>query len=98
MNQAQRLNLVTFTGTMGLIRADLIRNGLKWNEWCITEDVEAGVHINSKGYKGVYIEESLGKGLMPFDYASLIKQRQRWTYGNMQVILLNISYFEARLR
>ena len=90
MNQAQRLNLVTFTGTMGLIRADLIRNGLKWNEWCITEDVEAGIHINSKGYKGVYIDESLGKGLMPFDYVSLIKQRQRWTYGNMQVIIKDL--------
>lgn len=86
MHQAQQLNLVTFTGTMGLIRADLLKKGLKWNEWCITEDVEAGTHINSLGYKGVYVDKSLGKGLMPFDYASLIKQRQRWTYGNMQII------------
>jgi len=86
MHQAQRFNLVTFTGTMGLIRTDLIRKGLKWNEWCITEDVEAGVHINSVGFNGVYVDKSLGKGLMPFDYISLIKQRQRWTYGNMQII------------
>jgi len=86
MHQAQRHNLVIFTGTMGLIRTELMRNGLKWNEWCITEDAEAGVHILSKGYKGIYVDESLGKGLMPLDYASLIKQRQRWTYGNMQVL------------
>ncbi len=86
MHQAQRLNLVTFLGTMGLIKADLLKKGLKWNEWCITEDVEAGVNINSQGYSGVYIDECLGKGLMPFDYSSLIKQRQRWTYGNMQII------------
>ena len=86
MHQAQRLDLVTFTGTMGLIRTDLLDNGVKWNEWCITEDVEAGTHINSIGYRGVYVDKSLGKGLMPFDYASLIKQRQRWSYGNMQII------------
>jgi len=86
MHQSQRLNLVAFTGTMGLIRTDLIKKGLKWNEWCITEDVEAGVYINSIGFKGIYVDKSLGKGLMPFDYISLIKQRQRWTYGNMQII------------
>lgn len=86
MHQAQRLNLVTFTGTMGLIRASLLKKGLAWNEWCITEDTEAGVYINSLGYKGVYVDESLGKGLMPFEYRSLIKQRQRWAFGNMQII------------
>lgn len=92
MHQAQRLNLVTFTGTMGLIRTDLIKKGLRWNEWCITEDVEAGVHINSIGFKGVYVDKSLGRGLMPFDYTSLIKQRQRWTYGNMQIIKKDLFF------
>ena len=92
MHQAQRLNLVTFTGTMGLIRTDFIKSGLRWNEWCITEDVEAGTHINSLGYRGVYVDKSLGKGLMPYDYASLIKQRQRWAYGNMQIIYKDFSH------
>jgi len=86
MHQAQQLSLVTFTGTMGLIRTELLNKGLKWNEWCITEDVEAGTYINSIGYRGVYVDKSLGKGLMPFEYSSLIKQRQRWAYGNMQII------------
>ena len=95
MHQAQRLGLVTFTGTMGLIRADLLKNGLRWNEWCITEDVEAGTHINSLGYKGVYVDKSLGKGLMPFDYLSMVKQRQRWTYGNMQIISKDFFYVVA---
>jgi cellulose synthase/poly-beta-1,6-N-acetylglucosamine synthase-like glycosyltransferase len=90
MHQAQRLKLVTFTGTMGMIRTDLVRKGLDWNEWCITEDVEAGVSINSKGLRGVYVDQDLGRGLMPFDYSSLIKQRQRWAYGNMQIILKDL--------
>jgi cellulose synthase/poly-beta-1,6-N-acetylglucosamine synthase-like glycosyltransferase len=86
MHQAQQLSLVTFTGTMGLIRTSLLDKGLKWNEWCITEDVEAGTYINSIGYRGVYVDERLGVGLMPYDYASMIKQRQRWAFGNMQII------------
>lgn len=92
MHQAQRLNLVTSTGTMGLFRTDLLKLGLTWNEWCITEDVEAGTHINSIGYRGVYVDKSLGKGLMPYDYISMVKQRQRWTYGNMQIIYKDISH------
>jgi cellulose synthase/poly-beta-1,6-N-acetylglucosamine synthase-like glycosyltransferase len=93
MHQAQRFNLVNFTGTMGLIRASLlINNSLKWNEWCITEDTEAGTHINSMGYRGVYIDESLGKGLMPYDYSSLARQRQRWVYGNTQIISKDLYY------
>lgn len=87
MHQSQRYNFVNFTGTMGLIRANLLRRKeLKWSEWCITEDTEAGTQINSMGYTGVYVDESLGKGLMPYDYASLARQRQRWVYGNAQII------------
>lgn len=87
MHQTQRFDLVTFTGTMGLIRADLMNKGLAWNEWCITEDSEAGIYINILGYKGIYVDEELGKGLMPFDYASLSEQRRRWSYGNMQILM-----------
>lgn len=87
MNQAQRFDLVNFTGTMGLIRASLLKSDdLKWNENCITEDTEAGTRINSMGYRGIYIDESLGKGLMPYNYLSLSRQRQRWAYGNAQIL------------
>lgn len=93
MHQAQRFNLVNFTGTMGLIRASLLKdNDLKWNEWCITEDTEAGTHINSIGYRGVYVDESLGSGLMPYNYNSLARQRQRWVYGNSQIIGKDLYY------
>lgn len=86
INQAQKFDAVTFTGTMGLIRAKILKQSLSWNEWCITEDTAMGIHVNSIGYKGVFVDKSLGKGLMPFDYRSLRKQRQRWVFGNMQII------------
>jgi cellulose synthase/poly-beta-1,6-N-acetylglucosamine synthase-like glycosyltransferase len=86
MHQAQRLGLVSFTGTMGLVRTSLVRRESGWDEDCITEDAAAGARINREGYLGVYVDESLGKGYMPFDYANLIRQRRRWVYGNMQVL------------
>lgn len=91
MTQAQHLDTVTFTGTMGMIRRSLFDEGLKWNEWCITEDTEAGIFIHALGYRGVYLDEPYGQGLMPFSYNSLIKQRSRWSYGNMQIIRKNLK-------
>jgi len=91
MHQAQRLGLVSFTGTMGLVRTSLMRQGIGWDESCITEDAEAGMRISREGYMGVYVDENLGKGYMPFDYDNLIRQRRRWVYGNMQVLSQNIA-------
>lgn len=90
MKKANTLNAVTVTGTMGLLRAKLFQNDLRWNEWCITEDTELGIHLHRLGYRGVYINESRGRGLMPLDYYSLRRQRQRWAFGNMQVILKDL--------
>lgn len=89
MHQAQRNGLVSFTGTMGLVRTSLMREQASWSEDCITEDAAAGININSHGSIGVYVDESLGKGFMPFDYGNLMKQRRRWVYGNMQVLAEN---------
>lgn len=87
MNQAQAADAVTFTGTMGLIRYGLFREKVvRWNEWCITEDTEAGIYIHTIGYKGQYIDKPYGQGLMPFTYHSLLKQRGRWSYGNAQIL------------
>lgn len=91
MHQAQRLGLVSFTGTMGLVRTSLMRQDMGWDESCITEDAEAGMRISREGYMGVYVDENLGQGYMPFDYGNLIRQRRRWVYGNMQVLSQNIA-------
>ncbi|HVI69229.1 MAG TPA: glycosyltransferase family 2 protein [Magnetospirillaceae bacterium] len=88
MQDAQTAGAVTFTGTMGLLRAELFTDRrLAWNTGCITEDTELGIRINQLGYRGVYINQSFGMGMLPLDYTSLRVQRQRWSYGNMQVLL-----------
>lgn len=87
LEQANRVNAVTVTGTLSLLRASLFSSKeLGWNEWCITEDAEIGIHLHSLGYKGIFINRILGQGLMPFNYYSLRRQRERWTHGNTQIL------------
>ncbi|MEX0649766.1 MAG: glycosyltransferase [Candidatus Andersenbacteria bacterium] len=88
LEQANSWNAVTATGTLSLLRASLFLTdeSLKWNEWCITEDAEISIHLYSKGYKGVFINQLIGRGLMPFNYYSLQRQRERWVHGNAQII------------
>jgi cellulose synthase/poly-beta-1,6-N-acetylglucosamine synthase-like glycosyltransferase len=87
MTDAQTVGFVTFTGTMGILRAELFADRrLSWNRECITEDADLGTTINQLGYKGVYVDQSFGQGMLPLDYAGLRTQRQRWAYGNMQLL------------
>lgn len=87
MTDAQTVGFVTFTGTMGILRAELFTDRrLSWNRACITEDADLGTSINQLGYKGVYVDQSFGQGMLPLDYAGLRTQRERWTYGNMQLL------------
>jgi len=87
MNKANNVGAVTFTGTMGILRADIIKEKkVAWNKYCITEDTEIGLQIHMLGYKAVYIDRAYGNGVMPFDYSSLRVQRLRWGYGNAQIL------------
>lgn len=87
LEQANSWDAVTATGTLSLLRASLFSTTLlKWNEWCITEDTEISMHLHGLGYKGIFINHILGRGLMPFNYYSLQRQRERWVHGNTQII------------
>ncbi len=87
LTQANNWDAVTATGTLCLLRAKLFsKKSIQWNEWCITEDAELSIHLHGLGYKGIFINEVVGTGLMPFNYYSLQRQRERWVYGNTQII------------
>ncbi len=87
LEQANSWDAVTATGTLSLLRASIFSpNLVKWNEWCITEDTEISMHLQGLGYKGIFLNNTLGRGLMPFNYYSLQRQRERWVHGNTQII------------
>src|SRR5690606_21263945 len=52
-------------GTMCLLRANVLRNVGGWAEWCLTEDSEVSVRLREAGYRGIYLRETFGRGLIP---------------------------------
>jgi cellulose synthase/poly-beta-1,6-N-acetylglucosamine synthase-like glycosyltransferase len=79
-------NAIIFAGTMGLLRKSVLQEIGGWDEWCITEDAEASLRILKLGYKSQYLNRSFGRGLMPFNFEGLKKQRFRWCFGGIQIL------------
>jgi cellulose synthase/poly-beta-1,6-N-acetylglucosamine synthase-like glycosyltransferase len=79
-------NAIIFCGTMGLIRKSALQEIGGWDEWCITEDAEASLRILKRGYQSLYIKHSFGRGLMPYTFEGLKKQRFRWCFGGIQIL------------
>jgi cellulose synthase/poly-beta-1,6-N-acetylglucosamine synthase-like glycosyltransferase len=79
-------NAPIFGGTMGLVRRSVLEEIGGWDEWCITEDAEASLRILQRGYESVYVPQTYGRGLMPFDFDGYKKQRFRWCFGGVQIL------------
>lgn len=71
-------------GTMCLLRTEALRKAGGWAEWCLTEDSEVSVRLRAVGYRGLYIGETFGRGLIPETFDDYKKQRFRWTAGPVQ--------------
>jgi len=71
-------------GTMCLLRTEALRKAGGWAEWCLTEDSEVSVRIRAAGYRGLYLAETFGRGLIPETFDDYKKQRFRWTAGPIQ--------------
>lgn len=86
MHSRNEHNAIIFAGTMGLIRKSALQEIGGWDEWCITEDAEASLRILKRGYKSLYLKRTYGRGLMPFTFEGLKKQRFRWCFGGIQIL------------
>ncbi len=52
----------------------------------ITEDAETAMILHAKGYRSVFLNESLSVGLQPETVMSFIAQRVRWAQGALQLL------------
>lgn len=86
MVQRNEYNAIIQHGTMTLIRKSALLQVGRWAEWCITEDSELGLSLYEAGYDSVYVNKSLGQGLMPDTFSAYKAQRFRWVYGAMQIV------------
>ena len=84
---ADEAEAVLLTGTLCVIsKPALIKVG-GWSGVTTTEDAELGVRLCHAGFTGRFINQIVGKGLLPLSLRDLEKQRYRWCSGNVQTLL-----------
>ncbi|MFF0909751.1 glycosyltransferase family 2 protein [Microbacterium enclense] len=52
----------------------------------VTEDMATSMRLHGLGWRSVYHDEVLAKGLAPEDLPTMLTQRLRWAQGTMQVM------------
>ncbi len=90
MNMSNYMGSLLTTGTLTVFNFNALKKSGKFNTHALTEDAAVGLQLNMAGYKGVYVDEPVGEGLMPYDLDSYEKQKRRWAMGNAQILKDNI--------
>lgn len=93
MNMANQLDCVPATGTVSIYRLSALLRVNGFRNEALTEDADIGLRIYAAGYRGVYVNRSVGFGLMPHDLEAYIKQKRRWALGNAQSLKILFSLF-----
>lgn len=86
MHHRAARNALVQHGTMTLIRRDALEAAGAWDTGCICEDTELGLRLLAAGGRAIYVDEVLGTGLLPADFAAYQRQRERWAQGGMQIL------------
>ncbi len=81
-----RFNATMYVGSNALFRRTALDEVGGFATGVITEDMATGMLLQSDDRKTAFINETLAVGLSPETYADLLKQRDRWCRGNIQVI------------
>ncbi|MBR1654174.1 MAG: glycosyltransferase [Clostridia bacterium] len=79
-------NSVMHIGTNAVFRRKYVEEVGLYPTNSITEDMALGLLLQAKGYDSIYVNKTLVCGLSAFTYEDLIKQRDRWARGNLQVL------------
>lgn len=79
-------NAVLHVGTNALFKREYVNEIGGYPTCSITEDMAVGMLLQSKGYDSVFVNEELVLGLSATTFTELVKQRDRWCRGNIQVL------------
>lgn len=79
-------NAVLHVGTNAVFKKKYVMEIGGYPTCSITEDMAVGMLLQAKGYDSEFINEELALGLSATTFTELVKQRDRWCRGNLQVI------------
>lgn len=80
------INAVLHVGTNAVFRKKYVDEIGGYPTCSITEDMAVGMLLQMKGYKTIFVNEKLALGLSATTFTELVKQRDRWCRGNLQVV------------
>lgn len=78
-------NAVLHVGTNAVFRRSALEEIGGIPTGTITEDMATGMLLQAKGYRSIFVKEVLCTGLSVESFHDLVKQRERWCRGNIQV-------------
>jgi cellulose synthase/poly-beta-1,6-N-acetylglucosamine synthase-like glycosyltransferase len=84
-------------GTCSLVRYEALKDVGGVATESVTEDIHTTIRMNRKGWKGIYHNEVLARGLAPSDAIQYMVQRNRWAVGAMQVLRIENPLFSRGL-
>ena len=80
------INAVLHVGTNAVFNRQYVLDIGGYPTCSITEDMAVGMLLQAQGYESVFINKELVLGLSATTFSELVKQRDRWCRGNLQVI------------
>lgn len=86
MRAGNYFRTVGSTGTLTLYRRSALKRVGGFDARSITEDADIGLRFIERELYGVYADEVVGRGLMPYDLEAYKKQKYRWARGNAALL------------
>ncbi len=87
-----------FCGSAALLRREKLEAVGGLSGETITEDAEAALEMHSRGWKSVYVSDTLVAGLAPETFSGFIVQRMRWAQGMAQILILKRPFSQPNLK
>jgi cellulose synthase (UDP-forming) len=81
-----RHNATFYCGSPGLIRRSALEEIGGFPTGTVTEDMHTSLRLQKKGWRVLYHNKTLARGLAPQTFNGFATQWQRWGQGSMQVL------------
>lgn len=78
-------NASFFCGSCAIIRRSSLEAINGFATGTLTEDLHTSIRLHKKGYRSIYMQQSMAYGVAPSSVAPFLSQRIRWGQGAMQV-------------
>lgn len=76
--------LMNFNGSCGVLRKEAIIDAGGWHHDTLSEDMDLSYRIQLKGWKAIYLRDTIVKGEIPPGVVAFRNQQSRWAHGSIQ--------------